>query len=105
VDVTDKLEQLKLSYLRSLTAKSAEINGHWQRVLDTDFGTGALHDLKTIVHRISGSAGMYGLGDVSASAQRIDEQLTDAHGADHAWRDNLQRSVEDLLKLMGRSRD
>ncbi len=105
VNAANKLEQLKQTYLRSLSAKSDEIDRQWQRVLETDFDSRALRDLKVLVHRISGSAGMYGLGVVSAGAQRIDQQLTAAHAVDRGWRANLKRSVEDLLVLLRESAD
>ena len=105
MNVTDKFEQLKLGYLRSLAAKSAEIDSYWERVLETNFDSGALCDLKAVVHRISGSAGIYGLDDVSACAQRVDQQLTDPGDADHGWRANLEHSVRDLLKRLEESAD
>ncbi len=105
MNATEKLELLRLGYLRSLDSKAVEIADGWRRVLESDFDFSALCELKTLVHRIAGSAGMYGLDDVSASAHHVDDQLSRAGDADATRRTDLDRRVNELLDLMQRARE
>ena len=72
-------EQLALQlekYMKSLPVKRSQMLCCWQNIQDNGWDHGCLNDLKTEVHRLSGSAGSYGLTELGTAAQNLDRLLS-----------------------------
>ena len=69
------LQQAK--YLRSLPDKKARLESVWNAVKQQGWKPDLEEALKMEVHRLSGSAGSYGLNSLGKAAQRLDLMLSD----------------------------
>jgi len=68
-------------YLQSFPAKKERIEQCWEAIQHHGWTPELTAKLKTEVHRLSGSAGSYGLDDLSKAAQALDRHLAlDPHG-------------------------
>jgi HPt (histidine-containing phosphotransfer) domain-containing protein len=63
-------------YFDSLPAKRERIVACWHAIQSDGWGSEQLRDLKTEVHRLSGSAGSYGLPDLGLAARNLDKVLS-----------------------------
>ena len=66
----------KARYLRSMPDKKVRIRRCWKAVTNGDWNSDAAAMLKTEVHRLSGSAGSYGLQDLGLAARDLDVLLS-----------------------------
>ena len=64
------LQQVK--YLQSLPDKKARIEHYWSAIQRHGYTPDLSDKLKTEVHRLSGSAGSYGLSTLGQAAQELD---------------------------------
>ena len=62
-------------YLQSFPAKKERIEQCWTAIQRHGWTPELTANLKTEVHRLSGSAGSYGLDDLSQAAQALDRYL------------------------------
>lgn len=70
------LQQAK--YLRSLPEKKARLANAWNATRQQGWTPESSEVLKTEVHRLSGSAGSYGLHSLGKAAQNLDSLLADS---------------------------
>ncbi|RIX26999.1 Hpt domain-containing protein [Sphingomonas edaphi] len=78
----EKFEALRSRFL-------ARLAGDRRALLDEAL---SLEDLEAVVHRLSGSAGMYGYAALSTSAETLENAIRDG-----ATRDTIGDLVEDLI--------
>lgn len=72
------MERLALQhekYLDSLSAKKSRIKDCWETIQSEGWTLDSLNTLRTEVHRLSGSAGSYGLNELGSAAQALDRTL------------------------------
>lgn len=69
-------ERLRLKYVDSLPDKRDRIKRNWADVQSGGWRTDGVARLKLEVHRLAGSAGSYGLDELSGCAARLDGTLT-----------------------------
>jgi HPt (histidine-containing phosphotransfer) domain-containing protein len=83
------LEAARADFARSLPAKVGAVEAH--------FAEGAFADAKRAVHKLRGSAGMFGYGALGQIAGQIDDLMHEAHGAgEGAPSARLQELVSEL---------
>lgn len=88
--------QLVRRYVASLPEKSTRIAGLWQQLESGDWNPDALARLQAEIHRLVGSAGVYGLDDLAQLAQALEASLKS--GLDSAGsRSRAGRQVAELL--------
>lgn len=68
----EKLEQLKEKYNASLPSKLEYLEQLWLSCIDQRFTSESLNELEAGLHKLSGSAGLYGHADISACAKRFE---------------------------------
>jgi len=68
----ERLELQQEKYLNSLPLKKDRIMSCWQGIQVKGWNCTCLSDLKTEVHRLSGSAGSYGLEELGSAANALD---------------------------------
>ena len=71
----ERLARQREKYFSSLSAKKMRIQDCWSQIQAAGWNTDRLNTLKTEVHRISGSAGSYGLISLGDAAQNLDREL------------------------------
>ena len=67
--------QLVRKYVASLPGKRARIEDCWKLIQCSEWSADSLGKLKQEVHRLSGSAGSYGLEELGAFAQSFEQSL------------------------------
>jgi HPt (histidine-containing phosphotransfer) domain-containing protein len=73
----DKLDELRLRYLRSLPQKGDDIRAQWELLRQRPHERALLTELHQQVHRLSGSAPAYGFDDIGALARPLDQRLAE----------------------------
>ena len=71
----EQLAQQHLKYLDTLAGKRNRILNSWEVIQNEGWTKDRLNSLKTEVHRLSGSAGSYGLLALGDAAQSLDRML------------------------------
>ena len=82
-------------YLNSLGAKKARIQECWKSIQSGGWTIERLNMLKTEVHRLSGSAGSYGLNELGSAAQDLDRTL-----AMETEMSSLSSAIGDLVSAL-----
>lgn len=75
-----KLGGLSAAYRTSLPATVAALRSEWQRLAAGDADPKVAHELRRSVHSIAGSAGSFGLQQVSACALELERFLDELPG-------------------------
>ncbi len=83
----DKLDELRLRYLRSLPQKGDDIRDQWDLLRQRPHERALLVDLHQQVHRLSGSAPAYGFDAIGALARPLDQRLAEWLRAEEDERD------------------
>lgn len=73
----DKLDELRLRYLRSLPQKSDDIRAQWDLLRQRPHERVLLVELHQQVHRLSGSAPAYGFDGIGALARPLDQRIAE----------------------------
>lgn len=92
----DKLDELRLRYLRSLPQKSDDIRAQWDLLDQRPHERALLVELHQQVHRLSGSAPAYGFDDIGALARPLDQRLSEWLRGEDGERD----AVTDLIRTL-----
>ena len=88
----ERLALQQLKYLNSLPAKKSRIMNCWESIERNGWAEVNLKNLKMEVHRLSGSAGSYGLAPLGRAAQNLDRML-----ALESEMSSLTNSISDLI--------
>lgn len=91
-----KLQAIRDSYVARLPLQLAEIQAAWlghQAAPSTD----ALTALHRLVHRLAGSAGLFGLRDVSRKAMALEQLIEQGLATGHLQ----ERKMEQILQSIG----
>jgi HPt (histidine-containing phosphotransfer) domain-containing protein len=91
----ERLVQQQTKYLNSLPSKRARISSCWNLIQNEGWSYELLNDLRTEVHRLSGSAGSYGLNSLGAAAQNLDRML-----ALETEMSSLTSSISELIEQL-----
>ena len=92
-------QQLLRRYLDSLPAKRAELDEAWQAARSEQTAAQGLAQMKSLVHRLAGSAGSYGLDGLNEAAQALNKALADI-GSPAGQLGDIEAYVEDLLSAL-----
>jgi HPt (histidine-containing phosphotransfer) domain-containing protein len=71
----ERLALQRKKYLDSLSSKKERIANCWQLIQANGWNMDLLNEFRTEVHRLSGSAGSYGLITLGEAAQNLDRTL------------------------------
>lgn len=96
---TDKLQELRRYYISQLTAAVPHWREHQSRLLQVPPDLSALEALHSEVHKLHGSAGFYGLHDISEAARDLDRILQSADASLPEAQAALAWLVDQLLAL------
>lgn len=91
--------QLTSKFIASLPEKRARIEQCWKQVQDSRWSAEPLTQLRTLAHRLAGSAGSYGLKDLGAFSLRLDVTLQSPDGSLEQRR-LIGRQTADLLEAL-----
>ncbi|MCB1877316.1 MAG: Hpt domain-containing protein [Chromatiales bacterium] len=94
-----RLQELRLRYLASLSSKLDDLRSHW---IEAQTGNAtALDEFRTKVHKLAGSAPAYGLTSLGATARTLDEALIGEFPPDELARlfQRLDRQIQEELPL------
>ena len=96
-----ELDELRRGYAEALPAKVGEIAGALEAFLEAspDRAPSAFRDLRTLVHRLAGSAGSYGFPEVTRLARAWEEELVEQLGTGKVDAGQARRRVDDLSRL------
>jgi HPt (histidine-containing phosphotransfer) domain-containing protein len=94
-DIEAKLEALKQKYVGKLGDRVEEINRQWDDLKSGDNWTDALEELITLVHKLAGSAGMYGHRALGEAASVLETALEE--GAKNGFPDSPEFEEIDSL--------
>ncbi len=83
-------------YLASLPEKITRISALWRKVHSEGWQTADVQALSVEIHRLAGSAGSYGLDELSHTASRLHTGLR-KFAADSGNRPGLAEAVQELL--------
>ncbi len=75
------LRGLRASYREKLPDQLDELTERLRAAREPD-GSAALGQAREIAHRIAGTAGSYGFGDIGAALEKIDDALREASAED-----------------------
>jgi len=104
----NKISALVETYHKSLPEKADEIFATWQAVEAESFSPSSIVELKTLMHKIAGSAGMYGYSELSSEASKIeqililelDERSSGEGISSQQWSDATGESVATFVQLL-----
>ena len=102
-NASQKINQLKVAYIESLSDKLADINSSWLEITNENDVDIQLENLRVNCHKLAGSAGSYGLKEISNSARTLDKlcnEIKQSEIVDHAIADRLGPSYQSLVTLI-----
>ncbi len=89
-----QLAQLKVAFLAQVGARLAELDQAWDR--------GDLAEVHRLAHKLAGTAGTFGVADVSALARSLEHQLGPARDG-LPLPEGAREAAQDLLKQLRRA--
>ena len=94
--------RLKERFIRSLPDKRAGLEESWKRVRVSMWNPNSIAELRTLAHRLAGSAGSYGLDELGAAALRLDHALEAAENSG-AQNPLIKRLMAELLAALAKA--
>lgn len=70
-----KVSNLIQKYHESLPDKAETVAATWRKVESDSFSTSSMNEMRSLLHKLAGSAGMYGYGELASDASKIEEVL------------------------------
>ena len=92
-----KLASRKARYVTSLRDKHREIEQLAKPVVDGATDAPTLDVLREAVHKLAGSAGLYGFGELQSAASELDLALLKAGNLSTPLTPRLSELIDDLL--------
>ena len=93
----EKRKQLEQAYILSMVDKQANLQQHYDRL---KAGSSDIEDLNADLHKLSGSAGMYGFEEISQSAQKLMHSLKNDVQGDISNNEEVSETFTELLTIM-----
>jgi hypothetical protein len=108
-DSSERMDFLRASYTQSLPTKYSALESAWNEfVAAPDAAT--LREVHVLVHRLAGSASVYGYGQVGESARTVDTRLSDwedvppdSRGSIEMLGQKIARPMRALLDALSRA--
>lgn len=70
-----RLQQMRDNYRQALPLKKNELEASWAQCRKTGWSGASVAELKSLAHKLAGSAGLFGLDDLGAAAKALDRGL------------------------------
>ncbi len=70
-----KLQRMRESYKQSLADKKQDIERDWSQCLLSDWRRDEVHNLAARLHKLAGSAGLYGFTALGDAARELEKHL------------------------------
>ncbi len=107
-DAQQKITKLKKSYIASLPDKLKTLENDWVNIVNQSFKLSDIESLRTISHKLAGSAGSYELIEISKSARAVEkacnEYLQSKTNEKNGIK-NLTASYKNLINVIHKSID
>lgn len=95
--ISNKQQQLKQSYIQSMTNKRDVLEQHYDELKK---GNGDSESLYHHLHKLSGSAGMYGFVEISKCARVLMKSIESKQGGDCVQNAEIVKLFADLFAMM-----
>ena len=98
-----KISKLKDDYVASLPDKLENLNKSWQENFNESCDSSHLESLRVSSHKLAGSAGSYGLKEISNTARIFEKKCADfikSKKQDAEITDNLRQSYQELITVI-----
>ncbi len=106
-DLKAKLENLSIEFKQNLPSKIDQINKIWLSLRNGGWDLDQLNELRSQVHKIAGSGGIFGFSDVSDVALKIESSLDEAiplkRPMTKEGMDIMDRYLEELISTIDRN--
>lgn len=96
-DFIEKRKQLKQAYIAGMITKQTALQQHYDQLRQ---GVGDAETFYADLHKLSGSAGMYGFEGISESARSLMNALEGVNSNDFSQSVEFGKSFADLLAMM-----
>ena len=96
-DFSQKRQELKRAYMDSMVEKSAALQNHYALLEKTN---GDVEDFLTDLHKLTGSAGMYGFEKLSVKARFVMSEIEATSGDVFPPNEQIAQSFAELLAMM-----
>jgi HPt (histidine-containing phosphotransfer) domain-containing protein len=73
-----RLQQMRDNYKQSLPAKKNELEAAWAVCMESEWTEESVAALKSLAHKLGGSAGLYGFSELGEAARALDGALFSA---------------------------
>ena len=93
----EKRQQLRQSYVASMIEKVTILKQHYQELKE---GIGNSETFHTDLHKLSGSAGMYGFDKISSDARQVMNMLQTNNDSDASQSVEIDEIFTNLLVMM-----
>lgn len=70
-----RMQEMREKYKASLRNKQADIERHWESCMQSKWAEEPVSALKALVHKLAGSAGLYGFDALGDAARALDGAL------------------------------
>ncbi len=98
----DRLEEIRKNYRASFEAKADELMESWRSVESGYFNDAEVAELRSLTHKLAGSAGMYGYDGIASLSRALERRLVDGPEDSVAWRKSIKA---ELLGVVGALRE
>jgi len=100
----EKLAARKQTYVSSLVVKQGTMSSLAEPVLAGDLSASALDPLRELVHKIAGSAGMYGFAQLQEAAAKLDFALLNVASVEPPIVKSLTQLIQDVMTAFDQSK-
>lgn len=96
-DFVEKRQQLKLAYTAKMPSKKTNLQQQYEQLQQ---GIGDVESFYADLHKLSGSAGMYGFEEISQSATKMMKAMQGVDHHDMSSNVEISEIFADLLAMM-----
>ena len=98
-----KISKLKDDYIASLPDKLENLNKFWQEIVNESSDSSHLESLRVSSHKLAGSAGSYGLKEISNTARTFEKKCAEfmkAEKQEPEITETLEQCYQELVSVI-----
>jgi len=96
----ERLAKIREQYRESLAGKADDLESCWRSAQSDFLALERVGELRNLVHKLGGSAGMYGYDMLASNAKALERQLVDGPIDTSDRRKSVAEGVAQLLTLL-----
>ena len=96
----DRLAQIQERYRESLDGKADDLEACWRSAQSDFLAEDRVSELRNLVHKLGGSAGMYGYDTLAGSAKALEREITKGPVDSSERRKTVADGVSALLTML-----